>query len=77
MYQHKKWDEYFPLVEFTYNNGYQDSLRMSPLHALYGRSCNTPISWSEPVNKVLIAGYVGRHAAGNVGYKEESKFNTE
>ena len=22
--------------------------------ALYGHSCNTPISWSDPVNRVLI-----------------------
>jgi len=27
---------------------------MSPFEALYGWSCNTPISWSDPVTKVLI-----------------------
>jgi len=27
---------------------------MSPFEALYGRSCNTPISWSDLVNRVLI-----------------------
>ena len=27
---------------------------MSPFEALYGSICNTPISWSDPVNKVLI-----------------------
>lgn len=27
---------------------------MSPFEALYGWSCNTPISWSDPVNRVLI-----------------------
>jgi transposase InsO family protein len=32
-----KWEDYLHLVEFTYNNGYQDSLRMSPFEALYGR----------------------------------------
>ncbi len=42
------------MVEFVYNNGYQESLRMSPFEALYGRSRNTPISWSDPVNMVLI-----------------------
>eukprot|EP00253_Pinus_taeda_P026623 PITA_26623 len=30
MHQKRKWEEYLPLVEFAYNNGYQDSLRMSP-----------------------------------------------
>ena len=28
---------------------------MCPLEAFYGQSCNTPISWSDTVNKVLIA----------------------
>jgi len=42
------------LVELYYNNGYQEYLRMSLFEALYERSCNTPISWSDPVNKVLI-----------------------
>jgi len=32
-----KWEEYLHLVEFTYNNGYQALLKMSPFEALYGR----------------------------------------
>ena len=43
-----------PLVEFAYNNNYQESLRMSMFEALYGRSCNSPINWSDPMNRVLI-----------------------
>jgi hypothetical protein len=39
-----KWEEYLHLVDFDYNNGYQTSLKMSPLEALYGRRCNTPVS---------------------------------
>lgn len=27
---------------------------MSPFDALYGWICNTPIRWSDPVNKVQI-----------------------
>jgi len=27
---------------------------MSPFEALYGDSCNTPISWSDLVSRVLI-----------------------
>ena len=27
---------------------------MSPFEVLYGQSCNTPISWNDPINKVLI-----------------------
>ena len=31
---------------------------MSPFKALYGRSCNTPISWSDLVSRVLIGPYM-------------------
>jgi hypothetical protein len=41
-------------VEFSYNNGYQASLKMSPFEALYGRKCNTPMSWNNPVDKAVI-----------------------
>ena len=43
----KKWDECLPLAEFSYNNGYQESVRMAPFEALYGRRCRTPVNWSE------------------------------
>jgi hypothetical protein len=36
-HQPKKWEDFLPLVEFTYNNGYQESLKMSPFEVLYGR----------------------------------------
>jgi hypothetical protein len=32
-----KWEEYIHLVDFSYNNGYQTSLKMRPFEALYGR----------------------------------------
>jgi hypothetical protein len=37
MHQPKKWEYFLPLVEFAYNNGYQESLKMSPFKVLYGR----------------------------------------
>jgi len=43
----KKWDECLPLVEFSYNNSYQESIQMAPFEALYGRRCKTPLNWSE------------------------------
>ena len=36
-----------PHVEFSYNNSYQASLKMSPFEALYGRKCRTPLMWSK------------------------------
>jgi hypothetical protein len=36
------------LAEFSYNNSYQESIKMAPFEALYGRRCHTPLNWSEP-----------------------------
>jgi hypothetical protein len=54
MHQPKKWEDYLPLVEFAYSNGYQESLKMSHFESLYGRQCNNPISWNNPVDRVTI-----------------------
>src|SRR3989337_1596159 len=32
-----KWEDSLPYAEFSYNNSYQASLKMSPFEALYGR----------------------------------------
>jgi hypothetical protein len=31
-----KWEDYLHLVDFSYKNEYQASLKMSPFEALYG-----------------------------------------
>jgi hypothetical protein len=43
----QKWDECLPLAEFSYNNSYQESIKMVPFEALYGRRCRTLLNWSE------------------------------
>jgi hypothetical protein len=35
------WDKSLPYTEFSYNNSYEASLKMSPFEALYGRKCRT------------------------------------
>jgi hypothetical protein len=42
------------LVDFTYNNGYQSSLKMSPFEALYGRKCITLVSWDNPIDRAVV-----------------------
>jgi hypothetical protein len=42
------WESWVPLVEFAYNNNYQESIKMAPFEALYGRKCRTPLNWVEP-----------------------------
>ena len=43
----EKWDECLTLAEFSYNNSYQESIRMAPFEALYGKKCRTPLNWVE------------------------------
>jgi hypothetical protein len=49
-----KWDKQLPLAEFSYNNSYQESIKMSPFKALYRRPCRTPLSWSESGERVIF-----------------------
>jgi len=35
--------DYLGLVEFSYNNGYQTSLKMIPFEVMYGRRCKVPL----------------------------------
>jgi hypothetical protein len=41
------WDKSLPYTEFSYNNSYQESLKMAPFEMLYGRRCRTPLFWNE------------------------------
>jgi hypothetical protein len=43
----KSWDKSMSYAEFSYNNSYQESLKMAPFEMLYGRRCRTPLIWSE------------------------------
>jgi hypothetical protein len=43
----RSWDKSLPYVEFSYNNSYQESLKMAPFEMLYGRRCQTPLFWNE------------------------------
>ena len=49
-----KWENYLHLIEFAYNNHYQASDRYSPFEILYWKKCNTPISWSNPVDRLVL-----------------------
>jgi hypothetical protein len=43
----RSWDKSLPYDEFSYNNSYQESLKMVLLEMLYGRRCRTPLFWNE------------------------------
>jgi hypothetical protein len=48
------WDQNLPWAEFSYNNSYQESLKMAPFEVLYGRRCHTPLNWIELGEKVIF-----------------------
>jgi len=50
----QKWDECLPLAEFSYDNNYQESIKMAPFEALYGRRCRTPLNWSEAGERTIF-----------------------
>jgi transposase InsO family protein len=41
------WDKSLPYAEFSYNNSYQQSLKLTPFEALYERKCRTPLFWNQ------------------------------
>jgi transposase InsO family protein len=43
----RSWDKCLPYTEFSYNNSYQESLKMAPFEMLYGRRCRTLLFWNE------------------------------
>ncbi|GJS82691.1 putative reverse transcriptase domain-containing protein, partial [Tanacetum coccineum] len=47
------WDKHLHLAEFSYNNSYQDSIKVAPFEALYGRKCRSPKSYADVRRKPL------------------------
>jgi len=45
------WVKWMSLAEFSYNNSYQESIKMAPFEALYGRKCRTPLNWVKLVER--------------------------
>jgi hypothetical protein len=60
------WEKWLPLAKFSYNNSYQESIKMAPFKPLYGRKCRTPLNWVEPRERryygtdFVIEAYGGR-----------------
>jgi hypothetical protein len=43
----RSWDKSLPYAEFSYNNNYQESLKMALFEMLYGRRYQTLLFWNE------------------------------
>jgi hypothetical protein len=48
------WDKSMSYAEFSYNNSYQESLKMAPFEMLYGQRCRTPLFWSETLERKVF-----------------------
>lgn len=49
-----KWEDYFHLVDFSYNQRYQAFTKMSPFETLYGWKCHTPLIWSQQEDRLIL-----------------------
>jgi hypothetical protein len=48
------WDKNLSWVEFSYNNSYQESLKMALFEELHGCRCRTPLNWIELGEKAIF-----------------------
>jgi hypothetical protein len=69
---HGSWDQDLPLAEFSYNNSYQESMKMAPFEVLYGRRCRTPLNWIEPGEKVVFKPDIVKEAESIVRRVQEN-----
>ena len=50
----KKWEDYLHFLQFAYNNHYQALTKLSPFEILYGRKCYIPITWINPIDRLML-----------------------
>jgi hypothetical protein len=60
------WVECLPLIEFTYNNSFYSSIRMTPFEALYGWRYMTPLYFYELGESVLLGPKVGQETTEKI-----------
>ena len=60
------WDEFLPLIEFTYNHNFNASIGMAPYEALFDRKCRTPLCWYQDGEAVLVGPELLEHTIEKV-----------
>jgi transposase InsO family protein len=66
------WGKNLSWAEFSYNNSYHESLKMTPFEALYGRKCHTPLNWIEPGEKAIFDPDIVDEAEATVHHIQEN-----
>jgi transposase InsO family protein len=49
----RSWEKSLPYAEFSYNNSYQESLKMTPFEMLYGHRYRTLLFCKKPKSKFI------------------------
>jgi hypothetical protein len=60
------------VCEFSYNNSYQENIKMTPFEFLYGRKCRTPLFWNEPGENQIFGPDILREAKKQVQMVREN-----
>ena len=71
------WSNHFPLVEFAYNNSYQESIGMAPYEALYGRPCRSLTCWLEASESSLFGPEIIRETTEKIQLIQERLRTTQ
>jgi hypothetical protein len=71
------WDKRLPYAEFSYNNGYQASLKISSFQALYERNCQTPLHWDQPSKRQVFSPGILLEAEENIKMIQENLKTTQ
>jgi hypothetical protein len=68
----QSWDKCLLYAEFSYNNSYQESTKMTPFEFLYGRKCMTPLFWNESGENQIFGPYILQEAERQVQMVREN-----
>jgi hypothetical protein len=68
----QSWDKCLPYAEFSYNNSYQESIKMTPFEFLYGRKYRIPLFWNEPGENQIFGPDILREAERQVQMVREN-----
>jgi hypothetical protein len=68
----RSWDKSLPYAEFSYNNSYQENLKMVLFEMLYGRRCQTPLFWNETGERKIFGPDIPEEAEKQVYMVKEN-----
>jgi hypothetical protein len=66
------WHKNLLWAEFSYNISYQESLKMAPFEALYGRQCRTPLNWIKAGEKAIFGSDIVVEAESTIRHIQEN-----